>query len=61
MLSNLPRAFQSFCPVRYCLNQSNQIYVEETEDKKFSDKKKASEVIEVVFEKFDKSRYVSVE
>ena len=33
---------------KYCLNKSNLVYVEETEDKKSSDKK-ASEVIEVVF------------
>ena len=48
-------AFQSFCPVKkkspsqmrreearknkYCLNKSNLVYVEETEDKKSSDKK----------------------
>ena len=48
-------AFQSFCPVKkkspsqmrreearknkYCLTKSNQVYVEETEDKKSSDKK----------------------
>ena len=46
---------------KYCLNKSNHVYVEETEDKKSSDKKKPSEVIEVVFEKCDKSKYVSVE
>ena len=46
---------------KYCLNKSNLVYVEETEDKKYSDKKKASEVLEVVFEKCDKSKYVSVE
>ena len=45
---------------KYCLNKSNLVYVEETENKKFSDKK-ASEVIEVVFEKCDKTKYVSVE
>ena len=45
---------------KYCLNKSNLVYVEETEDKKSSDKK-ASEVIEVGFEKCDKSKYVSVE
>ena len=37
---------------KYCLTKSNQVYVEETEDKKSSDKK-ASEVIEVVFEMCD--------
>ena len=47
-------AFQSFCPVKkmkpsqmrreearrnkYCLDKSHQVYVEETEDKKSSDK-----------------------
>ena len=46
---------------KYCLNKSNYVYVEETEDKKSSDKKKPSEVIEVVFEKCDKSKYVSIE
>ena len=45
---------------KYCLTKSNLVYVEETEDKKSSDKK-TSEVIEVVFEKCDKSIYVSVE
>ena len=35
---------------KYCLYKFNQVYVEETVDKKSSDKK-ASEVIEVVFEK----------
>ena len=40
----------------YCLNKSNLVYVEETENKKSSDKKKL-----VVFEKCDKSKYVSVE
>ena len=46
---------------KYCLNKSNHVYVEETEGKKSSDKKKPSEVIEVVFEKCEKSKYVSVE
>ena len=46
---------------KYCPNKSNLLYVEETENKKSSDKKKPSEVIEVVFEKCDKSKYVSVE
>ena len=46
---------------KYCVNKSNHVYVEETEDKKSSDKKKPSEVIEVVFEKCDKSKHVSVE
>ena len=41
-------------------NKSNQVYVQETEDKKSYDKK-ASEVIEVVFEKCDESKHVSVE
>ena len=45
----------------YCLNKSNLVYVEETENKKSSDKKIASEVIEVIFDKCDKSKYVSVE
>ena len=40
----------------YCLNKSNQVYVEETENKKSSDKKKkASEVIEVIFDKCEES------
>ena len=44
---------------KYCLNKSNLVYVEETEDKKSSDKK-ASEVIKVKLEKCDKSKFVSV-
>ena len=44
---------------KYCINKSN--LVEETENKKSTDKKKAFEVIEVVFEKCDESKYVSVE
>ena len=40
---------------KYCLTKSSQVYGEETEDKK------ASEVIEVVFEMCDESKYVSVE
>ena len=46
---------------KYCLSKSNLLYVEETENKKSSDKKKASDVIEVVFEKCDEYKYVSVE
>ena len=46
---------------KYCLNKSNLVYVEETDIKKSSDKKEASQVMEVVFEKCDKSKYVSVE
>jgi hypothetical protein len=36
---------------KYCLIKSNQVYVEETENKKSSDRKKknSSEVIELVF------------
>ena len=45
---------------KYCLNKSYLVYVEETENKKSSDKK-ASELREVVFEKCDESMYVSVE
>ena len=43
-----------------CLNKSNQVSVEEAQDKKSTDKTKASEVIEQVFEKCDKSRNISV-
>ena len=43
----------------YCLNKSNQ-HVEEAEDKKSTDKTKASEVIEEVFEKCDESKNISV-
>ena len=43
----------------YCLNQSNQVYVEKTEDK-YILIKKASEIIEVVLEMCDESKYVSV-
>ena len=46
---------------KHCLNKSNQVYVEESEDKKSSAKKKPFEVTEVVFEKCDESKYVSVE
>ena len=42
---------------KYWIDKSNLVYVEETEDKKSSEKK-ASEVIEVVFEKCEKSKYV---
>ena len=35
---------------KYCLDKSNQVSVEETEDKNLTDKTKASEVIEAVFE-----------
>ena len=54
--------FKSSCPVnkkspsqmrrewarinKYCLNKSNQVSVEEAQDKKSTDKTKASEVIE---------------
>ena len=31
---------------KYCLNKSNQVYVEETDDKKSTDKTKASEELE---------------
>ena len=46
---------------KYRLDKSNQVSVEETEDKKSTDKTKASEVIEEVFEKCDESKNVSVE
>ena len=45
---------------KYCLNKSNQVYAEETEDQKFSDKM-ASKVMKVVLEKCDEAKYVSVE
>ena len=35
---------------KYCLDKSNQVSVEKTEDKNLTDKTKASEVIDVVFE-----------
>ena len=44
---------------KYCLNKSYLVCEEETEDKKSSDKK-ASELIEVVFEKCDKSKCIYV-
>jgi hypothetical protein len=59
VLSNLPRRREEARRKKYCLNKSNLVCVEETEDKKCSDKK-ASEVIKVVFEKCDESSYVSV-
>ena len=46
---------------KYCLNKSNQVSVEEAEDKKYIDKTKSSEVIEEVFEKCDESKNISVE
>ena len=45
---------------KYCLNKSNQLSVEEAEDKKSTDKTKAPEVIEEVFEKCDESKNISV-
>ena len=69
--------FKSSCPVKkkspsqmrreearrnkYCLNKCNKVYVEETKDKKSTDKTIASEVIEKVFDKCDESKNVSVE
>ena len=46
---------------KYCLKQSNQIYVEETEEKSLLIKKKASEAIEVVFKRCTESKYVFAE
>ena len=46
---------------KYCLNKSNQVSVEEAEDKNYIDKTKSSEVIEEVFEKSDESKNISVE
>ena len=34
---------------KYCVSKSNQLSVEEAEDKKLTDKTKASEVIEELF------------
>ena len=45
----------------YCFNKSNQVSVKEAEDKKSTDKIKASEVIEEVFEKCVESKNISVE
>ena len=36
---------------KYCINESNQVSVEEAEDQKSTDKTKAYEVIEEVFKK----------
>ena len=36
---------------KYCLNKSNQVFVDEADDKKSTDKTKTSEVMEEVFEK----------
>ena len=46
---------------KYCLKKSNQVSVEEAEDKKSTDKTKASEVIQEVFEKCDESKIIFVE
>ena len=64
--------FKSSCPVKkkstsqmrreearrniYCPNKYKQVSVEESEDKKCTDKAKASEVIEEVFGKSEKSK-----
>ena len=46
---------------QYCLNKSNQVSVEASEDKKSTDKTKASKVIEEVFDNVDKSKNLFVE
>ena len=46
---------------KYCLNKSYQVLVEEAEDKKSTDKIKASEVIEEQMEKCDESKNTYVE
>ena len=46
---------------KYCLCKSIQVSVEKIEDKKFTDKTKASEVIKEVFEKWDEPNNVSIE
>ena len=46
---------------KYCHGKSKHVSVEETEEKKFTDKTKVSEVIEEVFEKYDKAKNVFVE
>ena len=46
---------------KYCLNKSNQISVEESEDKKSTDNTKALKVTEEVFETSVKSKNRSVE
>ena len=46
---------------KYCPDKSKRVSLEETEDKKFTDKTKVSEVIEEVFEKQDKPKNVFVE
>ena len=69
--------FKSSCPIKkkspsqmrreerrrnkYCLNKSNHVSVEESEDKKSTNKTKALKVIEEVFEKSDESKNLSVE
>ena len=46
---------------KYCLDKCNQVSVEETEGKNLTDKTKASEVIEVVFENMTNPRMFFVE
>ena len=46
---------------KYCLNKSNQVSVEESEDKKSTDNTKALKVTEEVFEKSDESKNLFVE
>ena len=45
----------------HCLNKSSKVSVEESEDKKSTDKTKASKVTEEVFEKSNESMNISVE
>ena len=46
---------------KFCLNISNQVSVEESEDKKSTENTKASKVTEEVFKKSDKSKNLFVE
>ena len=45
----------------YCFKKSNQVSVKEAKDKKSTYKRKASEVIEEIFEKYEESKNIFVE